>query len=219
MGETTELESFSLIPLLQGFGLGAGLIIAIGAQNAFVLRQGLKRQHLFATASISTLCDAILILLGVGGLGAFIASIPVLTLIATWGGAVFLLFFGIRSFRSAVVNSAPASGKAFAQPVSTGGTILTVLAFSLLNPHVYLDTVVLVGSVGAHYHANERVTFALGAILASCTWFFGLTYGAGWLAPLFRRPLAWRILDVIVGCIMWTIAASLIWTALRQQTI
>jgi L-lysine exporter family protein LysE/ArgO len=216
MGETTELESFSLIPLLQGFGLGAGLIIAIGAQNAFVLRQGLKRQHLFVTASISTLCDAILILLGVGGLGALIANIPVLILIATWGGAVFLLFFGVRSFRSAMVNAALVTGKAFAQPVSTGGTILTVLAFSLLNPHVYLDTVVLVGSVGAHYHANERVTFALGAILASCTWFFGLTYGAGWLAPLFRRPQAWRILDIAVGCIMWAIAASLIWTALRH---
>jgi L-lysine exporter family protein LysE/ArgO len=215
MGEAAELAGISLISLLQGFGLGAGLIIAIGAQNAFVLRQGLKRQHLFMTASISTLCDAILILLGVGGLGTVIANVPALTVIATWGGAVFLLFFGLRSFRSAVVKSALDTGKASAQPVSPGGAILAVLAFSLLNPHVYLDTVVLVGSVGAHYHANERVTFALGAILASCTWFFGLTYGAGWLAPLFRRPQAWRILDSIVGCIMWTIAASLIWTALR----
>ncbi len=215
MGETTELEGISLISLLQGFGLGAGLIIAIGAQNAFVLRQGLKRQHLFITASISTLCDAILILLGVGGLGTLIANVPVITLIATWGGAVFLLLFGLRSFRSAVVKSALDSGKAPAQPVSPGGTILAVLAFSLLNPHVYLDTVVLVGSVGAHYHVNERFYFALGAILASCTWFFGLSYGAGWLAPLFKRPLAWRILDSIVGCIMWTIAASLIWTAVR----
>ncbi len=93
--------------------------------------------------------------------------------------------------------------------------MLAVLAFSLLNPHVYLDTVVLVGSVGAHYQASERVSFALGAMLASCAWFFGLAYGAAWLAPLFRRPLAWRILDSIVGCMMWTIAASLIWTALR----
>jgi L-lysine exporter family protein LysE/ArgO len=216
MGETAQLAGISLISLLQGFGLGAGLIIAIGAQNAFVLRQGLKRQHLFMTASISTLCDAILILLGVGGLGTVIANVPALTVIATWGGAVFLLFFGLRSFRSAVVKSALDTGKASAQPVSPGGAILAVLAFSLLNPHVYLDTVVLVGSVGAHYHANERVTFALGAILASCTWFFGLTYGAGWLAPLFRRPQAWRILDIAVGCIMWAIAASLIWTALRH---
>ena len=167
------------------------------------------------TAGISTLCDAILILLGVGGLGALIASVPALTVIATWGGALFLLLFGLRSFRSAMVKSALDAYKASAQPVRPGGTILAVLAFSLLNPYVYLDTVVLVGSVGAHYHANERVTFALGAMLASCAWFFGLAYGSAWLAPLFGRPLAWRILDIAVGCIMWTIAASLIWTALR----
>ncbi len=207
-----------MLSLLQGFGLGAGLIIAIGAQNAFVLRQGLKRQHLFLTASISTLCDAILIVLGVGGLSTVIANVPVLTIIATWGGVLFLLFFGLRSFRSAMGNSALATGKASAQPMRPGGTIIAVLVFSLLNPHVYLDTVVLVGSIGAHYHANERVSFALGAILASCTWFFGLAYGAAWLAPLFQRSLAWRILDIAVGCIMWTIAASLIWTALRHQT-
>ncbi len=90
-----------------------------------------------------------------------------------------------------------------------------IFSSSLLNPHVYLDTVVLVGSVGAHYQAKERVSFALGAMLASCAWFFGLAYGAAWLAPLLQRPLAWRILDSIVGCIMWTIAASLIWTALK----
>ncbi len=215
MGETAQLGGISLISLLQGFGLGAGLIIAIGAQNAFILRQGLKRQHLFVTASISTLCDAILIILGVGGLGAVITSIPVLTVIATWGGALFLLCFGLRSFRSAMVKSALDGGKASTQPVRPGGAILAVLAFSLLNPHVYLDTVVLVGSVGAHFQANERVSFAIGAILASCTWFFSLAYGAAWLAPLFRRPLAWRILDIAVGCIMWTIAASLIWTVLR----
>jgi L-lysine exporter family protein LysE/ArgO len=154
------------------------------------------------TASISTLCDAILILLGVGGPGTVIANIPALTAIATWGGALFLLFFGLRSFRSAMVNSALDTGKASAQPVSPDSTMLAVLAFSILNPHVYLDTVVLVGSVGAHYRSNERVSFALGAILASCTWFFGLTYGAAWLAPLFRRPLAWQILDIAVGCIM-----------------
>lgn len=215
MGEAAQLEGISLISLLQGFGLGAGLIIAIGAQNAFILRQGLKRQHLFLTASVSTLCDAILILLGVGGLGTVIASIPMLTIIATWGGALFLLYFGLRSFRSAMVKSALDIGKASAQPARPGGAVLTVLAFSLLNPHAYLDTVVLVGSVGAHYQANERVSFALGAMLASCTWFFGLAYGAAWLAPLFRRPQSWRILDMVVGCIMWMIAASLIWTALR----
>ncbi len=174
MGDAAQLAGISLISLLQGFGLGAGLIIAIGAQNALILRQGLKRQHLFVTASISTLCDAILILLGVGGLGSVIAGIPVLTVIATWGGALFLLYFGLRSFRSAMVKSTLDTSKASAQPVRLGGAILTVLAFSLLNPHVYLDTVVLVGSVGAHYQGNERISFAIGAMLASCAWFFSL---------------------------------------------
>jgi L-lysine exporter family protein LysE/ArgO len=203
---------FSLTTFIQGFGLGAGLIVAIGAQNAFVLRQGLKRQYVFITASICTLCDAILIALGVGGLGTIIASTPLLTAIATWGGAAFLLFYGFRSFRSAL-----SAGKLEASPehvTTLRNTILAVMAFSLLNPHVYLDTVVLVGSIGAHYPANERIAFALGAMSASLTWFFGLAYGAAWLAPLFRHPLTWKILDCLIGCIMWTIAISLIRSAL-----
>lgn len=205
----------TLSPLLQGFGLGASLIIAIGAQNAFVLRQGLKRHHVFTTAAICTLCDMILIVLGVGGLGTLIATAPVLTAIATWGGAAFLLFYGFRSFRSAL---RPASLDTQKMPTSSGqlrNTILTVLALSLLNPHVYLDTVVLVGSIGAHYPVTLRASFALGAMLASLTWFFGLAYGAAWLTPLFQRPIAWRVLDTAVGIIMWTIALSLIWTSVH----
>jgi L-lysine exporter family protein LysE/ArgO len=213
------MSSFSLLPLIQGFGLGGSLIIAIGAQNAFVLRQGLKRQHVFATAFICTLCDAVLIALGVGGLGTLIAAIPVLTIIATWGGAAFLLYYGFRSFRSALKPSALDTDKTSVQATHLRNTILALLAISLLNPHVYLDTVVLVGSVGAHYPTQERLEFALGAMLASLTWFFGLAYGAGWLAPLFRRPIAWRILDAVVGCVMWTIAASLIWNAIGHQGV
>ena len=201
--------------LLQGFGLGASLIIAIGAQNAFVLRQGLKRTHVLLTASICTLCDAVLIILGIGGLGTLISTNPVLTQIATWGGAAFLLYYGLRSFRSALKPAALETTSTTPQPVRIRETIATLLAISLLNPHVYLDTVVLVGSIGAHYPANERGYFALGAISASLTWFFGLAYGAAWLAPLFRRPVAWRILDALVGCVMWSIAGTLIWSAVR----
>ena len=207
---------FSLTPLLQGFALGASLIVAIGAQNAFVLRQGLKRLHVFITAAICTLCDAVLIILGVGGLGTIIASNHTISLIATWGGAVFLLYYGLRSFRSAFFTKETLdAASSTTQVVRVRDTILAVLAFSLLNPHVYLDTVVLVGSIGAHYPLTQRLWFAVGATLASFTWFFGLAYGAAWLAPLFKRPLAWRILDALVGCIMWIIAGSLIWSVTK----
>jgi L-lysine exporter family protein LysE/ArgO len=208
-----------MTPLIQGFSLGAGLIIAIGAQNAFVLQQGLKRRHVFVTASIGTLCDATLITLGVAGLGALVSQIPALTAITTWGGVAFLLFYGFRSFKSASIPASLEANPGQAQLATLRGTILAMLAVSLLNPHVYLDTVVLIGSVGVHYPPKERVAFALGAMLASFTWFFSLAYGAAWLAPLFRRPLAWRILDLGVGCIMWAIAASLIWSFFSRQTI
>jgi L-lysine exporter family protein LysE/ArgO len=201
--------------LLQGFGLGASLIIAIGAQNAFVLRQGLRRSHVFITACICTLCDAVLITLGVAGLGALIAANPVLTQVATWGGALFLLYYGFRSFRSALKTNKLDTTPTDSKPGRIRDTVVTVLALSLLNPHVYLDTVVLVGSIGAHYPENERAYFALGAISASLVWFFGLAYGAAWLAPLFRRPIAWRVLDALVGCVMWGIAGTLIWSALH----
>lgn len=195
-------------PLLQGFGLGAGLIIAIGAQNAFVLRQGLVRRHVFATAGVCAACDVALILLGVAGLGTLISEVWVLAEIARWGGSAFLLFYGALSFRSSL-----RPGRLEADRDTPSGDLraaaLTALALSLLNPHVYLDTVVLVGSVGAQHPAEERAAFALGASAASVGWFFGLAYGAAWLAPLFRRPAAWRLLDALVGCVMWAIAVSL----------
>ncbi|GHO70284.1 amino acid transporter [Ktedonobacter sp. SOSP1-52] len=205
-----------ILPLLQGFGLGMSLIVAIGAQNAFVLRQGLKKQHVFLVAALCSLCDAVLILLGVGGLGAVINALPVLTLVATWGGALFLLIYGLRSFRAAFQSDKLNAHEVAGEPTRTREVMLAVLAFSLLNPHVYLDTVVLIGSVGAHYPSGERLLFALGAMLASLTWFFALAYGARWLAPLFCSPLAWRVLDCLIGCIMWFIAASLIWSVLYR---
>ncbi len=200
--------------LLRGLGLGFGLIVAIGAQNAYVLRQGLRRQYVFVTALTSLFGDAVLITLGVAGLGTIIAQSAILSFVATWGGAAFLLFFGFRSFRSAIKPGVLETETAGDAPHSMRRAALTTLAFSLLNPHVYLDTVVLIGSVGARFPANERFSFGLGAVIASAVWFFGLVYGAALVAPLFRRPVVWQALDIFVGCVMWLIAFSLIGSAL-----
>ncbi|HEY2981907.1 MAG TPA: LysE/ArgO family amino acid transporter [Anaerolineales bacterium] len=197
---------------LEGLSLGASLIIAIGAQNAFVLRQGLLRRHVLITALICILCDVALISLGVAGLGVLIESTPALLTIMTWGGAAFLFFYGLRSFQNALkhqsLQAEPASDD---QVASVRGTVLAVLAFSLLNPHVYIDTVILLGGLGARHPAAERLSFVLGAWSASTLWFFGLAYGARFLTPLFQKPLTWRILDVLIGCVMWMIAIRLIW--------
>ncbi len=212
------MTDWSLAPLAQGFGVSAALIIAIGAQNAFVLQQGLRRSYLFVSALTCALCDAVLISLGVGGFGAVVASTPWLTLLATWGGALFLLVYGWRSFRSALrSNSLTVQGDL--ARLSLRATVLGLLAVSLLNPHALLDTVVLIGSVGAQYPVGQRAAFALGAMLASLTWFFSLAYGAARLAPLFQKPLAWRVLDLVVGCLMWSIAASLIRTGLNGLVV
>ena len=212
------MTEWSLAPLAQGFGVSAALIIAIGAQNAFVLQQGLRRSYLFVSALTCALCDAVLISLGVGGFGAVIAATPWLTRLATWGGALFLLLYGWRSFRSALQSNALTVRGNLAR-LSLRATVLGLLAVSLLNPHALLDTVVLIGSVGAQYPAPQRAAFALGAMLASLTWFFSLAYGAARLAPLFQKPLAWRVLDLTVGCLMWSIAASLIRTGLNGLVV
>lgn len=196
----------------SGFALGASLIIAIGAQNAFVLRQGVAERHVFAVAAICAGIDAALISLGAGGFGAVIASHPTITSVAAWGGVAFLGVYGARSFIAALH---PGSLENRADGAETDSSlrsiVMATLAVSLLNPHVYLDTVVLLGSVAAQYPADARVVFALGAMIASVVWFFSLAYGARLLAPLFARPVAWRVLDVFVGCVMWWIAGSLAW--------
>lgn len=204
------MPEFLPIVFLNGFTLCAGLIVAIGAQNAYVLRQGLKREHVFATASICFLCDATLIIIGTIGSGTLSSKIPELTNIALWAGAVFLLFYGLYSFKSAFAPAAIDINKLDIQPTSLWSNVLTALALSLLNPHAYLDNVVLVGGLAAQYTVSQRIFFALGAMLASLIWFFALAYGAVWLTPFFQRPSAWRILDIIIGCIMWFIAVLLI---------
>ena len=199
---------------VEGLGLGAGLIIAIGAQNAYVLRQGLRRQHVFAVATLCFVIDCALIALGAGGFASLLRAVPSLPSLAAWGGALFLALYSLRAFAAALRPQALKAAD------STGGssrsaTVATAVALSLLNPHVYLDTVVLLGGVAARYPGGERLAFALGAMLASGLWFYGLGYGARQLAPLFASARAWRLLDGFVGCVMAALAVSLVFGQLR----
>jgi len=201
-----------MFPFLRGFGLGASLIIAIGAQNAFVLRQGLRREQAVLVAAICAVCDAALIALGAAGVGSAIASLPWLARLASLGGAAFLLYYGASAFRRAL---SPAVLGPASAPATRGSVALTTLSVSLLNPHVYLDTLVLVGGLAGQYTAFPRLFFAFGAVCASCLWFFGLALGAARLAPLFQRPATWLILDCGVGFVMWAIALGLLRSGLN----
>jgi len=192
---------------LEGFLLGAGLIVAIGAQNAFVLRQGLKRSHVFAVASVCTLSDAALIAAGVAGVGALVSQTPGLLPAVTALGIVFLLAYGALAARRAWRGELLAVGTNDAQGL--GAVLLTCVALTFLNPHVYLDTVVLVGAISARHRPPANAAFGCGAAIASALWFFGLAYGARLLAPLFARPAAWRALDALIAIVMWAIAIRL----------
>jgi L-lysine exporter family protein LysE/ArgO len=197
----------------EGFLLGASLIIAIGAQNAFVLRQGLQRRHVFAVASVCALSDALLIAAGVAGLGTLVGRNAGLLTTVTIVGAAFLIAYGAlaarRAFHPTTLRPAGQAGRTLA------ATLATCLALTFLNPHVYLDTVVLIGGLSARHAPPGAVAFAIGAALASATWFYGLAYGARLLAPLFAQPAAWRLLDAAIALVMWAIAARLIGEALR----
>ena len=193
---------------LSGFGLAFGLILAIGAQNAFVLRQGLRREHVFWVALTCALSDALLIVAGVAGFGWIAEAAPWLRPVMTWGGAAFLFVYGALSFRRAF-GPPEALEAAAGKTTSLRATLLTCLALTWLNPHVYLDTLVLIGSVSTDY-GPERPAFGAGAVTSSFTFFFGLAYGARLLAPVFARPRAWRVLDAGIGVVMWSIAVSLI---------
>ena len=203
------METFCVAPFFEGCGTGAGLIIAIGAQNAFVLKQGILKNYVFITTFICALIDALLISIGVGGFGTILTSNILLLTIARWGGAAFLFYYGFRSFRT-VFKSEVLKLDSKPERPDLKITLVTILALSLLNPHVYLDTVILLGSIGAQFPSPERLFFALGAMLASFIWFFGLGYGARYLTPLFQKSSAWKILDFLIGCVMWAIALSLV---------
>ncbi len=261
---------------LAGLGLGLSLIVAIGAQNAFVLRQGIRREHVLAVVLICVVSDAVLIVAGVGGAGAIFTAVPALVDVARWGGALFLVGYGLLAarralrwrapgevalivdgadgsegapdegdgsggaatkvggglaagsgagsergadhapMRVAVAAAADATGSAAGvQPAAAGAdqrlmaVVTTVLALTWLNPHVYLDTVVLLGSIGSS-HGDTRWAFAAGAILGSVLWFSALGVGARALAPVFARPNAWRVLDGLIAVVMITLAVGLV---------
>lgn len=193
---------------LSGFLLGLSLIVAIGAQNAYILRQGLLRQHVFILCLICALSDAILIIAGVAGLGTLISQSPMLITVVSVGGAVFLFWYGFSAFRRAMHPDALRLANTGA--VSLKAAVGTCLALTFLNPHVYLDTVVLVGSLSARFEGTERVAYGAGAVAASFIWFFTLGYGARLLQPFFAKASAWRILDCLIGIIMWAIGLSLL---------
>jgi L-lysine exporter family protein LysE/ArgO len=192
---------------IPGFLLGASLIVAIGAQNAFVLRQGLRREHVFWVCLVCAVSDAALIAAGVAGFGVLIAAVPWLAPVMRFGGAAFLFVYALRSLWSAWRKSGALNPSDDVRK-SLAATLMTCLAFTWLNPHVYLDTVVLLGSVSTRYD-GQRMAFALGAILSSFLFFFSLGYGARLLRPLFANPKAWRVLDALIGISMLALSAKL----------
>ena len=192
----------------KGFATSAALIIAIGAQNAFVLRQGIKREHVLAVVLVCAVSDALLITLGVAGLGALVQRQPTLLAVARFGGAAFLILYGALAARRAFGSETLAAS--MGAPMSLRAAITTCLAFTYLNPHCWLDTVVLLGSISSQQPEGSRAAFGIGATLASFAWFFALGFGARGLRGLFERPIAWKVLDAAIALVMWGIAASLL---------
>jgi len=197
-----------VIAALAGLGLGLSLIVAIGAQNAFVLRQGLRGEHLLPVVVVCALSDAVLIVAGVLGAGVLLERLPWLLPVFRFGGAAFLLGYAVVAARRALRPGALRAGDD-GPGVTLVASLTTALALTWLNPHVYLDTVVLLGSI-AQTHEEARGWFAGGAVTASALWFTGLAYGARLLRPLFARPGAWRVLDGLISLVMVAISLSLL---------
>ncbi len=195
-----------MIALIPCFFTGFSLIVAIGAQNAFVIRQGLAKSYVFLVVIICAVIDALLIALGIAGLGALITATPWLLEFIRWFGVAYLTWFGLKSFKRAF------SSQQMDLSGSTSDTAkkvaASVLGFTLLNPHVYLDTVILVGSIGNQF-GDQRWWFGLGAMAASFVWFFGLGYGAKAASRFMTKPVFWRVLDTAIGAIMFSIAILL----------
>lgn len=201
---------FSHQVFLQGLGLGASLIMAIGAQNAHVLRTAVRGQHVAATVAACIVIDVVLIALGMSGLGALIEASPALLAVARYGGAAFLLWYGLRCWKSSLRGGAAIALDAGNRAQTLGAALATVIALSLLNPHVYLDTVVLLGAVGSSLAEGSRGSFALGAMSASVLWFTALGLGARRCAPLLARPTVWRVIEALTGTMMLVLAVMLV---------
>jgi L-lysine exporter family protein LysE/ArgO len=205
------MEHSMFSPLFQGLFLGASMIIPIGAQNSHVLNHGIKRQHHFLAATICMVCDVALIALGVFGGAKLIASSPSLVTVISWGGIIFLLSYAGLSFRQAWLNRYQLK-QVLSQDKSTKGKLVVIastLAVTLLNPHVYLDTVMILGSVGGQFAGNEKIAFAVGTMLASILWFYSLAGAAAKLSPWLNQAKVKRSIDIVVGLIMCAIALSL----------
>ncbi len=197
-----------LLPVFSGFCLSAALIMAIGAQNLFVLQQGLKGEYVTLVVLFCSLADALLITLGVSGLGTFLGAVPPLERVLAFGGSAFLAWYGLAALRRMRTPRRMIAGET--PPIPRARVLAMLAAFTFLNPHVYLDTVLLMGAAGAAEPSGQRPLFIVGAASASVVWFASLGYGSRLLRPIFARPFAWRILDAIVGCVMLTLAAVLI---------
>ena len=197
-----------ILAAATGFSTAFALILAIGAQNAFVLRQGLMRAHVFWVCLICAASDAVLITAGVAGFGAVVARYPALPEFMALAGAAFLFVYGALRLRSALRGGEALDLSGRAQPL--GVAIVTCLAFTWGNPHVYLDTLALIGAVSTAFEGGEKVAFGIGAMTSSFVFFFGLGYGARLLAPVMRRPRAWQVLDAGIGVLMWVLALGLV---------
>lgn len=200
-----------ITPIFTGFCLGASAIIAIGAQNIFILRQGLKREHVLPIILFCAGVDAVMITLSILGVGQIVQTVPYLTTLLTYGGAAFLLWQGIQAIRHMMSNNYITLEEQ--PPQSLKKVMAMTCGFTLLNPHLYLDTVLLMGSVSLTQPEASRPYFGLGAIAASFVWFPLLGYGARILRPFFSNPLSWRVLDGITALIMLTLASTLLYHA------
>ena len=194
---------------LQGLALSLGLIVAIGAQNAFVLRQGLRREHVASVVFFCAISDALLMAAGVLGMGQALGERPMVAHALALAGAVFLAVYGWKALRRALQQNGLLANEE-GNGLSWAAAMAQAAAFTLLNPHVYLDTVLLVGSIGAQQPAGLQPWFVAGASSASLLWFCALGFGARWLAPLFAHPRAWQVLDVLIGLTMWVLSGMLV---------
>lgn len=200
-----------LFPLFNGLGIGLGLIIAIGMQNAFVLKQGLLKNHTFFIASLCSLIDAIIITAGINGLGSILSKNELLLKFFNWTGICFLFIYGTTAFIRCYQNLNLHVNNP--ELYSFKKTLLTLMSVTFLNPHTYLDSCILMGSIASNFNGQDRISFNIGAVLASFIWFFSLSFGARLLRKFFENPLSWKILDFMIGSTMYIIAISLIYTS------
>lgn len=191
---------------VTGLLTGLALIVAIGAQNAFVLRQGIRREHVGVVVALCIVSDALLILGGTAGIGALVSRFPAVLDVLRWGGAAYLAWWAVRSFRSALKPAALTAET----PRSRGSVVATTLALTYLNPHVYLDTVVLLGSLANQQGPATRWVFAAGAVVGSVVWFCALGYGARALSGVLNSPRTWRVVDLVIGVVMLGLAVKLV---------